>query len=184
MQLKHGIWLFSILACAYAMSACAERPLETVEAFSIEKYLGRWHQIALLPNRFQKECVGETTANYSLLSDGKLRVLNRCRIANGEYIEATGEGRINRRYGDPARLQVRFAPAWLSWLALVWGDYWVMSIDEDYSSVMVGTPSREYLWILAREPALSETRYQQLIERAKLAGFTTDRLQREVSTPD
>jgi apolipoprotein D and lipocalin family protein len=75
-------------------------------------------------------------------------------------------------------LQVRFAPAWLSWLDAVWGDYWVVDLDADYRLVAVSEPRREYLWILSRTPAVDEAALQALIGRLDALGFDRTRLQR------
>ena len=171
-------FLLGLVPLFFAAS-CGAEELATVTDFSLERYQGRWHQIALIPNRFQKHCIDETTADYRILPEGRLEVVNRCRVGEGEYDQVTGEGRIHRDFKDPARLQVRFAPKWLSWLDAVWGDYWVMSIDDAYTSVLVGAPNREYLWILSREPRIGDDRYKQLVALAMQAGFPADRIRRE-----
>ena len=79
-----------------------------------------------------------------------------------------------------AKLQVRFAPGWLSWLPLVWGDYWIISLDADYSLVTVGTPSRDYLWILSRTPTISAAQYEAAVNNATRQGFDTARLEKTV----
>ena len=87
--------------------------LTTIAKLDVSRYLGTWVEIAKYPNRFQKKCVGDTRAHYSLQADGKVRVLNRCVTKGGEVSEALGEA---RQIGDSTspRLEVRFAPAWLS----------------------------------------------------------------------
>jgi apolipoprotein D and lipocalin family protein len=165
-------WL--LVAIPVAMAAPA--PLATVPELDVSRYVGTWYQIAHFPNRFQARCVGETTADYSLLPDGRLRVRNRCRLADGTFDEALGVARRNAAYDQPGILQVRFAPAWLSFLPWVWGDYWILALEEDYSAVLIGTPSREYLWILARTPNLPEPVRQKLRALAAGAGFDVSRL--------
>lgn len=118
-----------LLALCVSVPAAAERPLHTVEALDLARYMGTWHQIALLPNWFQRRCAADTTATYSLNPDGTVRVLNRCRKADGELIEAEGQARRNARYDRPGILQVRFAPRFLSALPFVWGDYWVIDLS-------------------------------------------------------
>ena len=104
-------------------------------------------------------------------------MVNRCRLADGSLNEAVGEA---RRVGaaDSAQLQVRFAPAWLSWLPMVWGDYWVIDLDPAYQLVAVSEPKREYLWVLARQPQVDEQAYQALLQRLQQKGFDLSRLQR------
>lgn len=137
------------VAAADAPSA----PVEPIAALDVPRYMGSWYEIARYPNWFQKKCVGDSRADYSLLESGEVRVVNRCREADGSVSEAVG---VARQIGgaDSPRLEVRFAPAWLSFLPIVWGDYWVLDLDPDYRLVAVGEPSREYLWILSRTPTV------------------------------
>jgi apolipoprotein D and lipocalin family protein len=160
----------------------AERSLATVGDLDLERYLGDWYQIALLPNRFQAKCRGETQAHYSRMESGAIRVINECRLASGERIEAQGEARLNDAFGDPARLEVRFAPRWLAWLGMVWGDYWILAIDDGYTAVLVGAPDRRYLWVLARQPQMSAERYAAFLEIAQRQGYDLKDLQREPGT--
>jgi apolipoprotein D and lipocalin family protein len=144
-------------------------PLETVESLDIERYLGRWYEVARLPNRFQQACAGEVTARYSLREDGKIDVINECVKQNGATIVAQGVARVV----DPTntQLKVRFAPAFLSFLPLVWGDYWVLDLAPDYSWAVIGEPRRKYLWVLSRQPKLAEQTLQGALERAARQGY-------------
>ena len=77
---------------------------------------------------------------------------------------------------------MRFAPRWLSWLPMVWGDYWVIALDPDYQWAMVGTPGRDYLWILSRAPQLEAQTYAELVERARRMGYPVEKLRRTAQT--
>lgn len=169
-------WLTALLFLSLPVTA---DDLVTTPDFVLDRYLGRWHQIALLPNRFQADCAADTSAAYSRRQDGGIEVVNQCRDAAGEWLRVTGEVRVNREYGDPARLEVRFAPAWLGWLPMVWGDYWILDIDADYTRVLVGSPDRRYLWILARAAQISAADYAALVAVARAAGFATAQLELE-----
>ena len=151
--------------------------LTTIAKLDVSRYLGTWVEIAKYPNRFQKKCVGDTRAHYSLQADGKVRVLNRCVTKGGEVSEALGEA---RQIGDSTspRLEVRFAPAWLSFIPLVWGNYWVIDLDPDYHLVAVSEPRREYLWVLSRTPEVDPKTYSELLERLEKKGFDLSRLER------
>lgn len=159
------------LLIAMPLAAAAPAPLATVPELDVSRYVGVWHQITHFPNRFQAHCVGETSAEYSLLSDGQLRVHNRCRRADGTVDDALGVARRNAAYDRPGILHVRFAPAWLSFLSRVWGDYWILALEDDYSAVLIGTPDRECLWILARTPTLAEPIREKFRALAADAGF-------------
>jgi apolipoprotein D and lipocalin family protein len=152
-------------------------PLQTIAALDVPRYMGTWYEIAKYPNWFQKKCVGDTRAQYSLQPGGTVQVLNRCRVESGEFDDAVGEARQIGAATSP-RLQVRFAPAWLSWLPLVWGNYWVIDLDERYQLVAVSEPKREYLWVLSRTPEISAEAYDALTGRLKGQGFALERLER------
>mgnify|MGYP000019264853 CR=1 FL=1 len=176
--------LAPIMGCLVAFSALAAgepprtliSPLVAVPSLDVERYMGTWYEIAKYPNRFQKQCVADTRAEYSLLPDGRVQVINRCRLENGEFESANGVARLVGGAGSP-KLEVRFAPAWLSFIPAVWGDYWVIDIDADYQLVAVSEPKREYLWILSRTPVVDPQRYAALLERLAGKGFDLDRLE-------
>jgi apolipoprotein D and lipocalin family protein len=166
-----GALLALFLACPDLVAA-DDGPLDLVDRVDLERYQGRWYEIALLPNRFQDQCVADTSAQYTLKDDGRIRVVNRCRTEDGDVDSVTGEARSADE--RPAAFEVRFAPRWLSWLPFVWGDYQIMALDDDYRWAMVGAPSRKYLWILSREPSLPESRIQALLAEARRQGFETE----------
>jgi apolipoprotein D and lipocalin family protein len=164
--------------CLLLLAACGGGTpgpaLDTVESVDLERYAGRWYQIALIPNRFQDQCVRNTTAEYGLRADGRLDVTNRCLRADGSADSAEGIARVV----DPdskARLEVSFVS--LLGLELFWGDYWIIDLDPDYQHVVVGTPSRRYGWILAREPQLPTATLDRL--KAVLAdqGYDPERFE-------
>lgn len=151
-------------------------PLQTIERLDLSRYLGIWHEVAKYPNRFQRQCVANTQAEYRLLADGQILVINRCLQASGDMQQVTGRA---RQIGAPdsPKLQVRFAPAWLSFLPMVWGNYWVIDLDTNYQLVAVSEPNREYLWILARSPKVDPEMYGALLQRLGAMGFDTQRLE-------
>lgn len=153
-------------------------PVRTVPRVDLQRYAGDWFEVARFPNRFQRSCVRDVRASYTLRADGQIDVVNRCRTADG-YTEARGLARI-ADVNTHARLKVRFAPAWLSWLPAVWGDYWVIGLAADYSWAVVGDPGRQYLWILSRTPRLDDAALGAARAAARDNGFNVDRL---VATP-
>ena len=162
--------------------ALAAPPLETVARVDLDRYQGRWYEIARLPNFFQRKCAGEVTAEYAPLGDGTVSVHNRCVTGDGGVAEVTGIARPADRSGTNARLEVSFLPKWLRWVPFTWGDYWVISLGEDYDHVLVGTPDRGYLWVLARTPELREDVYQRLMDRAAASGFDVKAVVRTSAT--
>ena len=152
-------------------------PLLTVESLDVPRYMGTWFEIAKYPNRFQKKCVADTQADYRLQANGTVQVVNRCRKETGEMDEAVGEARQVGVTTSP-KLQVRFAPAWLSWLPLVWGDYWVIDLDPNYRLVAISEPDRQYLWVLSRTVQVDAKDYAALMLRLQGQGFDLRRLER------
>ncbi|KFI07878.1 lipocalin family protein [Massilia sp. BSC265] len=150
-------------------------PLATIPSLDAKRYMGTWYEIAKFPNDFQKKCVGFTTATYSLREDGRVDVLNRCRRADGSTDDAKGVARQPGGATSP-KLEVRFAPAIVSWLPMVWGDYWVIDLDPDYQLAAVSEPKREYLWILSRSPKVDPAVYDALLGRLKAQGLDMNRL--------
>ena len=154
----------------------AAQPVLPIASLEVARYLGTWFEIAKYPNRFQKKCLSNTTAEYTALGNGRLQVVNRCRVAGGETIEAVGEARQLGAATSP-KLEVRFAPAWLSFLPWVWGNYWVIALDDKYQLAAVSEPRRKYLWILSRRPHVEAKAYQALLARLAARGFDLAQLQ-------
>ncbi|MEI8156686.1 MAG: lipocalin family protein [Burkholderiales bacterium] len=150
--------------------------LVTIPTLDVPRYMGTWYEIAKYPNRFQKKCVAETRAQYKVQASGAVQVINRCRKESGEMDEAIGEARQIGAANSP-KLQLRFAPSWLSFLPFVWGHYWVVDLDDGYQLVAVGEPKREYLWVLARAPTVNAQAYDALLGRLKAQGFDIERLE-------
>jgi len=154
-------------------------PLQVVAPVDLKRYAGLWHEQARLPNRFQKQCTGAVSAEYTLREDGSIEVRNRCLLADGSFDESVGSARAVPVAGQPGagRLEVRFAPEWLGWLPLVWGDYWILKLDRDYQVALVGTPNRKYLWVLSRVPRLDDAALQAELDYARTLGFDVDRVE-------
>ena len=148
--------------------------LPTVSTLNLESYAGKWYEISRLPMWFERRCLGDVSATYTLQPDQTVSVLNACRTAEG-VISARGVAVVPNPQ-NPGQLRVRFAPAWLSFLPFVWGDYWVIDLAPDYSWVVVGGPSREYFWILARTPTLDASITTSLKDKGRALGFSTERM--------
>jgi apolipoprotein D and lipocalin family protein len=182
--------LFLALSVA-AASAFAQNPapLTTVPSIELARYQGVWHQVALYPNRFQKMCASNTRATYALEEGGTVKVTNQCLSADGKEVQAVGQARhagsaqITGGQLTPPQLQVRFAPAWLSWLPMVWGNYWVIQLAPDYRYAVVGEPNREFLWVLARDTQLSAPDWSAIESRLKEQGYDPTKLVREKHWP-
>jgi apolipoprotein D and lipocalin family protein len=174
-----AIALTTLLTAIFVVRSGQEKPpLRLVQSVDLERYSGVWYEIARLPNKFQEKCVGDVTATYTVKSKDRLKVVNQCRKKNGELTTAEGVARRASDEGPNSRLQVRFAPSFLSFLPFVWGDYQIIELAPDYSYALVGEPGRKYLWILSRSPQMDEATYIKLKDAAAAQGFDVTRLSR------
>ena len=163
---------------AASLPTVASQPaVVSIASLDVARYMGTWYEIAKYPNIFQRRCARNTRAQYLPQADGTLQVLNRCVTDSGEEINALGLAKQIGPATSP-KLKVRFAPAWLSWLPQVWGDYWVIDLDDDYQLAAVSEPSREYLWVLSRTPKVDANTYNALLKRLSAQGFDLSKLER------
>lgn len=172
---------FTIILATLSFFAQSSRsePVRTVPSVDLNKYSGVWYEIAKYPNKFQKDCVGNTTATYTLKGEAKLEVLNRCLKKDGTTNDAKAAGKVDDKKTN-AKLKVRFAPGFTSFLPMVWADYWVIDLADDYSYSVVGTPDRKYFWILSRKAEMDDATYQAILRRAEGQGFVPAKV---VKTP-
>jgi apolipoprotein D and lipocalin family protein len=165
-----GVYSFILFLVVFFSSGCASVPkkaspeLEVVSYVDIERYMGKWYEIALYPNWFEKGCF-RSTAFYEQLQDGEIKVTNQCRMngPDGELNEATGIATIVNRKTN-AKLKVQF----------FWpfkGDYWIIDLDRDYQYSIVSEPNRQYLWILSRSPNMDFQTLEKLKATIRRNGF-------------
>ena len=157
--------LFTSTAAAAAADAA---PVKTVPSVDLNRYLGRWYEIASYPQKFTRKCVRDITATYSKDDDGDIAVVNRCKTKEGDVKVAKGYAKVVPGTGN-AKLEVTFFWPFF-------GDYWVIGLDADYRWVVVGDPTREYLWILARTPQLPQPELDAAMGVVRAQGFKPDRL--------
>jgi len=165
-----------LLTFAMAVSVPVDAPTlpnRPVPALDLDRYAGQWHEIAHLPMFFQRKCLGAVTARYTPMPDGTIHVHNACRTSSGMQ---TVDGVAKIVDGQPAAFKVRFAPAWLGWLPRAWADYWVIDVSPDYQWAVVGSPSRKYLWILARRPDMERSLFESIKRRARQRGYPVEDL--------
>jgi apolipoprotein D and lipocalin family protein len=157
-------------ACIPLVAVAADAPaLQTVSSVDLNRYAGKWYEIASFPQWFQKGCVA-TTATYTLRKDGDVDVLNQCRdkTLDGKPRSAKGKAWVVDSKSN-AKLKVRF----------FWpfsGDYWIIDLGASYEYAVVGHPKRNYLWILSRSPQMDRTVYDAIIERLKKQHYDVARL--------
>lgn len=176
--MKQTVLLFTLVFVVAQCSVCqvdSVKDLKVVPSVDLQKYAGTWYEIARLPNSFQKKCAGDVTATYTLDEEG-IEVVNRCVNDRGETIEARGRARLADKDGPNTKLEVRFAPAWLSWLPFVWGKYWIIDLAADYSYAVVGEPNRKYLWILSRAKTMDQPVLDGIFARLTSQGYNPHEL--------
>ncbi|GAB2768211.1 lipocalin family protein [Rhabdobacter roseus] len=166
------LWLGAMLGgVLYFASSCkSSKKLKTVDRVDLNRYTGKWYEIASFPARFQRNCAC-TTAEYSSNEDGTIRVLNRCYNTKKQKWEKATAKAFVRDKASNAELAVQF----------FWpfkGDYYIIDLANDYSHALVGTPDRKYLWVLSRTPQLTRTVYDELLAKATQLGFDVTQIQR------
>jgi apolipoprotein D and lipocalin family protein len=141
----------------------------TVQQLDLERYMGKWFEIARYDNRFERGLVG-VTATYELRPDGKINVINAGykNSFGGKYKTATGKGK-QPDPNEPGKLKVAF-------FLFFYADYYIFELGDDYEWALVGTSSDKYLWILSRTSSLSQETTNLILAKARQRGFDTSRL--------
>lgn len=146
-------------------------PVQSIAQVDLKLYSGTWYEIASFPAPFQPaDCTG-TTATYTLNVDGSVKVWNQCYQPT-----AAGVDRLLRVEGRAVPANAGNSQLKVSFFGPFAGDYWVLDLDENYQTALVGTPDRRFLWILHREPRLDPATYARLLTLARQQGFDTQKL--------
>lgn len=163
-------FLFLFLGGLMLTHVASAKELPVVDHVDLTRYQGKWYEIGSIPQSFQKQCVGQTTAEYEVLPSNEVRVLNSCATKEGTRSASEGRARIE----DPetnAKLKVTFAKIGGKWIYLFGGKYWIIKLDPNYQYVVVGHPTRDYGWILARNPAMHIEKVRELAIFLKSEGY-------------
>lgn len=144
-------------------------PLQTAPTVNLERYQGKWFEIARYPNWFQRNCKSDTTATYTALPDGTIQVRNECRDKKGKLLVVDGRADVVPGSGG-AKLKVSFGGPFR-------GDYWILGLDPEYQWAVVGHPSRQFLWLLARSPSPSSNDLKKMLHVVERSGHNSERLQ-------
>jgi len=163
-----AVFLLS-LALNFSYAEMAE--MKTVDSVDLNRYLGKWYEIAKYPNWFEKNLTAVTAA-YSLRDDGKIKVLNAGRKGSPDGKEKTALGKAwvaDKKTN--AKLKVQF----------FWpfsGNYWIIELGSNYEYAVVGEPKRKYLWILGRTPEMNEKLYNELLKRIEKHGYDLNKIEK------
>jgi apolipoprotein D and lipocalin family protein len=163
-ELKTTVVSLSLLVAVTAGCGNDFAPLDVVPNVDLARYVGTWYEIASYPAPFQEGCTA-TTAEYSLLPDGRVRVVNRCRDAHLDGPERVAEGRA-RIVDDETNAKLKVSFFWP-----FEGDYWIIDLDENYEWVVVGEPRRRFLWILSRTTSMDPALYDEIVARLPERGY-------------
>jgi apolipoprotein D and lipocalin family protein len=161
-------WFVCVLAFGGAIASADPLPVQSVPHVDLKRYSGKWYEIASFPMFFQRQCIGDTTAEYRLRPEGDVEVVNRCRTEAG-FDEAVGKAWPVNGAGN-GQLKVSFFWPFRA-------DYWVIGLDDAYQWAVVGNPNRKYLWILSRSPQLPRDQLDRALEVAASQGFDLSQLQ-------
>lgn len=169
LRVRSSVWLI-LLLLPLVFGGCTGIPegVRPIGGFELDRYLGTWYEIARLDHSFERG-LSAVSASYSPRDDGGLDVLNRGFDATrGEWKEARGRAYF---LADPGVGSLK-----VSFFGPFYGGYHVFALDPDYRWALVAGYDHDYLWILAREPQLPPAVVEDLLARARRAGFATDRL--------
>jgi len=167
-------FLSFIFFLSITTTAVADEPLITVDQVELDRYTGKWFEIARIDHGFQKGCIN-STAEYAVRDDGDIKVTNRCYVPKkNEYKKAVGRAWIkDKKTNSKLRVQFFLSRFKVSFLS---GNYWILALDDDYQHVMVGSPDRDYLWILARDSVMDSETLKALVDQAIEQGFDRERI--------
>jgi len=163
------ILLLLVLSSCVTKTGNNMKPLDTVKYVDLNRYIGRWYEIARYNHRFQEGCIG-SRATYALRDDGKISVLNECYEGSfsGKLRSAKGKAWVVDKESN-AKLKVSFFWPFA-------GDYWIIDLGQGYEYAVVGHPGRKYLWILSRKPVMEEEVYKAILERLQEQEYDTTKL--------
>ncbi|MFZ0332329.1 MAG: lipocalin family protein [Acinetobacter bohemicus] len=163
-----GVVLIGLGAATLAYAQT--KPLQTVDKVQLDRYLGVWYEIARKPMYFENKCSRDITATYTLNENGNVSVTNRCLSKDGQLQQSIGEAFVQNAPFN-TKLKVSFLPEAIRWLSVARGDYWILKIDDDYQTVLVGEPRRKYMWVLSRSAQPDQAVVNEYLEYAKSVGY-------------
>lgn len=165
-KLQHFALLLWLTGCSESPIRISNKPLTTVPKIELNRYLGKWFEIASRPNRFQRGCVA-TKATYSLEADGKLSILNEC-------LDKTLTGKARSAKGRAWPVDETNSKLKVSFFWPFSGDYWILEVGDNYEYSVIGEPEGKYIWILSRQPKMEETLLQSILARLKSRGYSVE----------
>lgn len=148
--------------------------IKPVDSLDLEQYQGKWYEIEKFPNKFEEGCFN-VTADYTLNKKGKVNVLNTCVKSDGTIKTSKGKASVKNKKTN-SQLKVSFVPFFKNF-GLFSGDYNVLAIGKNYEYALVGSKSKEFLWILARDPEIPESILKKVRAIAAVNGYDISKLE-------
>lgn len=155
----------------FLTSAAVKAEIPTAQYVDLKRYVGKWFEVASIPQSFQKQCVRNTTAEYSFAEDDLIQVINSCDTKDGSRSVAEGRAKVVDKASN-SKLKVTFVKL-INWIFTFGGKYWILEVAPDYSYSLVGDPTLEYAWILSRTPSLDKAVYIEIESKFKSIGYDT-----------
>lgn len=171
--------LMVLMGCAHVAQGGDSGPV-TAPSVDLNRYVGKWYEVASIPQSFQAQCARNTTAEYALLENGQVRVVNSCETSSGDISRAEGRAKVKDKKSN-SKLKVTFVKIF-DWIFAFGGSYWILDVDDQYQIALIGDPSRKYAWILTRSPVVSREVLMQAERHYKAQGFDTCAILTSVQT--
>lgn len=165
-----GAVIAGLGAATLLHAAPTNSKVQAVEKVELDRYLGVWYEVARKPLSFQNKCDRDVKAIYTLNENGNVVVDNRCVTKDGQTTQSLGEAFVQNPPFN-SKLKVSFLPQAIRWLPIGRGDYWVLKIDPNYQTVLVGGPDRKYLWVLSRDPQVDDEVLNEYLQYAQQLGY-------------
>lgn len=178
--LKFSALCFFLLGCT-SLAKDSRPEVQTAPFVELSKYLGKWYEVASIPQSFQKQCVANTTAEYSMTDEGLIKVLNSCDTSKGTRDNAEGRAKIVDEKSN-SKLKVTFVKI-INWIFSFGGNYWILDVDQGYNVALIADPTRKYAWILSRSHELSSAQWVDAEKNYKAQGYDTCKILTSVQTP-
>lgn len=174
-KLTYVLLILLNLSCARASY------VTTVDKVDLSLYVGKWFEVAAIPQIFQSKCIANTTAEYSFAEQNLIQVINSCDTQNGYREVAEGRAMVVDN-GSNSKLKVTFVNLFNSWIFPLGGNYWIVDLAPDYSYALIGDPKAKYAWILSRKPVLDINIYKNSEIKYKSLGYDTCEILTSVQT--
>jgi apolipoprotein D and lipocalin family protein len=164
------LYFFLAMIVVATLSQAHASGVKAVERVDLDRYQGKWYEIAAIPQFFQRDCVRDTAADYTKLDSGEIKVENACAQVDNTRKKVEGRARLYDS-NETSKLTVTFLNLFGEFRFWAGGDYWVIELDPNYQWAVVGHPSRRYGWMLSRTPSLPIATLAEIIGRVKAQGY-------------